>query len=233
MNKTLALLAALWTVNPAWAARPFVTDDARLTAAHSCQLETWTRLYRHSHELWALPACNPTGNLELTVGGGAARTDGSPAGSTSDYVLQAKTLFKPLETNGWGVGAAVGVIRHPEVNPGPNLMGNQYAYIPLSLSFADDLLIVHANAGWLHDRATRKHQVTWGLGAELNLDAHWTLIGESFGNSVDTPYWQTGVRYSIIPGLLQVDATTGRQYNASGDRRWLSFGVRYTPAKLF
>ena len=232
MKKSLVLLCLLGLIaNGAWAARPFVTDDARLTTARSCQLETWARVYRHSHEVWALPACNPTGELELTIGGGAAKTEGTDW--TDDYVFQAKTLFRPLETNGWGIGAAAGVIQHPKVNPGPNLLGNQYAYVPLSLSLADDLLIIHANAGWLHDRATRKHQATWGLGAELNLNTRWTLIGESFGNSVDTPFWQTGVRYSLIPGLLQLDATAGRQYGSANENRWLSFGVRCTPAKLF
>ncbi len=233
MNKLVALLLALGYAHSGWAARPFVTDDARLTTAHSCQLESWTRIYRNSHELWALPACNPTGNLELTLGGGIAKDDGGTSRATNDFVMQAKTLFKPLETNGWGIGAAIGAIRHPEISPGPNLLGNQYAYVPLSMSFADDLLIVHVNAGWLHDKATGKHQSTWGIGTELNLNNRWTLIGESFGNSVDNPFWQTGVRYSLIPGLLQIDSTIGQQLQHATEHRWLSFGVRYTPARLF
>lgn len=233
MNKSIVLLVTLCCAHEAWAARPFVTDDARLTTANSCQLETWTRINRQSQELWALPACNPTGNLELTLGGGIANNDGSASNSTTDFVIQAKTLFKPLITNGWGIGAAVGAIQHPEINPGPNLLGNQYAYVPLSMSFADDQIVLHMNAGWLHDRATGKHQTTWGIGTELNVNSRWTLIGESFGNSVDNPYWQAGVRYSLIPGLLQLDGTVGRQFNYATDQRWLSFGVRYTPASLF
>ena len=67
----LAMLIAV-PAGSAWSARPFVTDDARLTTAGSCQLETWTRMYRDSTEFWALPACNPGGNLELTAGGGQA-----------------------------------------------------------------------------------------------------------------------------------------------------------------
>ena len=91
----LPLLLGL-AVNSVWAARPFVTDDARLTTAGSCQLESWVRAYRSSQEIWALPACNPTGNLEITVGGGSAKLDNA-AGWTGDYVFQAKTLFKTLE----------------------------------------------------------------------------------------------------------------------------------------
>jgi len=227
------LLPALWLANgAAWAARPFVTDDARLTTAGSCQLESWTRLYPNSTELWALPACNPTGNLEITVGGGAAKL-GEATGWTDDYVLQAKTLFKTLEPNGWGIGAAIGTIQHPKINPGPNLLGNRYAYVPLSMSFADDLVVVHLNGGWLRDKATGKDQTTWGIGTELNLDTKLTLIAESFGNSIDRPYWQAGTRYSVMPGLFQIDATVGRQYGNAGDHRWLSFGVRFTPEKLF
>ncbi len=222
----------LATAPPARAARPFVTDDARLTTAGSCQLEAWTRQYRSSHEFWALPACNPTGNLELTAGAGVASLQGA-SGWSDDYALQAKTLFRPLETNGWGIGLAVGTIRHPKVNPGPNLLGNVYAYVPLSASFADDLLIVHMNAGWLRDKATAKSQGTWGLGTEINLSPKWTLVSESYGNTVDTPYWQAGLRHSVIPGLFQVDATLGRQYGSNRDARWLSFGIRYTPQRLF
>ncbi len=224
---TLLLFAAA----PAWAARPFVTDDARLTTAGSCQLESWARLYRHSTELWALPACNPTGNLELTVGGGHASTDS--AGTSDDYVLQLKTLARPLRTNDWGVGLAMGTIRHPQVNPGPNLLGNTYVYVPFSASFADDRLVLHVNLGWLRDKATQRHQWTWGLGSEINLSPHWTLVAESFGTDAGASYWQTGARYHLMPGLWQLDSTVGRQFGGPTDTQWLSFGLRFTPPSLF
>lgn len=231
MVRWILLLLLGWAANNVWAARPFVTDDARLTTAGSCQLESWVRMYRSSQEVWALPACNPTGNLELTVGGGAAKFDNA-AGWTGDYVFQAKTLFKTLESNSWGIGAAVGTVQHPEVNPGANMLGNRYAYVPLSMSFADNLWVVHVNTGWLRDKASHQDLMTWGLGTELNLDNHWTLIAETFGNSADNPYWQAGTRYSLIPGLLQLDATAGEHRKLNG-QQWFSFGLRYTPDKLF
>ena len=52
------------------AARPMVTDDARITDPQACQLETWAYLHEHNtREFWALPACNPSGNFEMTLGG--------------------------------------------------------------------------------------------------------------------------------------------------------------------
>jgi hypothetical protein len=229
--KFAIILAAVLLAAPAWAARPFVTDDARLTTAGSCQLESWVRLYESSTEFWALPACNPTGNLEITLGGG--RASYTAAETTDDYVLQFKTLFRPLTTNGWGWGLAVGRVEHPEIAPGPNQLGNTYAYLPFSLSFADDRFILHANAGWLRDRASNQERNTWGLGGEYYPHARLAVIAESFGDDKSTPYWQIGLRYSILPNLLQVDATTGQQYGGLSASRWLSFGLRWTPERMF
>lgn len=229
----LKTLACTVLIAPAcaFAARPFVTDDARLTTGGSCQLESWLRVYPDSSEAWALPACNPTGNLELTAGGGRARHTGESA--TSDYVFQVKTLFRPLETNSWGWGLAVGTIRHPEIHPGPNMLGNTYAYIPMSVSLNDGQAVIHANLGWLKDKASGLNSTTWGIGSEFRLHPNVLGIVETYGDNHGMSYGQVGVRYSVIPDLFQVDATFGQQLSGAGDSRWVSFGIRYTPERLF
>jgi hypothetical protein len=215
----------------ALAARPFVTDDARLTTGGSCQMESWLRIYPDSNELWALPACNPTGNLEFTFGGGRSKPQGEQA--TSDYVFQAKTLLRPLETNGWGMGLAVGTIHHPEINPGPNMLGNTYAYIPLSVSLNDDEIILHANLGWLKDKSSGLHSASWGIGGEFKMHAKLLGIAETYGDNRGMSYGQIGIRYSVIPDLFQLDATVGQQLSGEGNSHWISFGIRYTPDRLF
>lgn len=229
--KTLTCTVLILIPSFTFAARPFVTDDARLTTGGSCQLESWMRLYPNSKELWALPACNPTGNLEFTFGGGRERSQGEQA--TDDYVFQIKTLFRPLDTNGWGVGFAAGTIRHPKINPGPNILGNTYAYIPLSISLNDDKAIVHANIGWLKDKASDLNSASWGIGGEFKLHSKLLGIAETYGDNRGMSYGQIGVRYSVIPDLFQVDATFGQQLSGLGDSNWVSFGIRYTPQKLF
>lgn len=226
-----AIILGLLVMAPAWAARPFVTDDARLTTAGSCQLESWTRTYEQRHEFWALPACNPGGNLEFTAGGGRTREDGAPAGT--DYVLQLKTLFRPLESDGWGWGLALGRMQPPGSQPGPNQLGSTYAYLPFSAAFGRDRYILHANLGWLRDRASHQDRGTWGLGLEYYPVPRLAVIAESFGDDRAKPYWQTGLRYSIIPDLLQVDTTVGQQHDGGRPGRWVSFGVRWTPERLF
>ena len=233
LQTLMASAVLMMATAPAWSARPFVTDDARLTTAGSCQLESWTRVYRDSTELWALPACNPTGNLEITVGGGRALYDEAGRSPNNDYVFQAKTLLRKLESNDFGFGIAAGTVRHPAVNPGPNLLGNTYVYLPFSASFANDLLVVHLNTGWLREHVTNRNRATWGVGTEWNVSERVTWMAEAFGDSHPNTYWQAGGRFSLIPQLLQVDTTIGQQHDGGRDNRWISVGFRFTPARLF
>lgn len=215
----------------ALAARPFVTDDARLTTARSCQLESWMRVYPQSRELWALPACNPGGNFEVTAGTGHARNEA--LGDSNDYLVQFKTLARTIERDGFGLGFALGRVAHPSVNPGPNLFGNTYAYVPLTYVSPDERLVVHGNLGWLRDRATRADRLTWGVGGEYVINARVSAIAETFGDDHSSPFWQTGLRTFIVPGKVQIDATCGGQSGGNRDGRWLSFGLRLTPDRLF
>ena len=230
MKKILICVVVLICTR-SYAARPFVTDDARLTTSESCQVESWSRFYKSSTEIWALPACNLTGNFEITAGVGIAKP--KETASTQDYVLQAKSLFRELTTNGWGWGIAIGRVNHPDITPGPNLLGNTYAYVPISVSTLNDRVVYHVNVGWLRDTATQENRSTFGFGAEIQASNRLLLIAESFGDNKSSPYWQTGLRYSIIPNLFQVDTTIGRQFNGDMNTRWISFGLRYTPNSIF
>jgi hypothetical protein len=167
------------------------------------------------------------------LGQGRAFYDAVGSEPADDYIFQAKTLIRPLETNGYGFGLAAGTVRHPAVSPGPNLFGNSYIYLPYSTSFANDQLVVHINGGWLKERTTEKNLATWGVGTEWNVNERVTWLVEAFGESNPNTYWQAGGRFSLIPHLLQVDTTLGRAASGSGDHRWISFGLRFTPSKLF
>lgn len=233
MKKYFALLVVCCALNPknADAARPFVTDDARLTNDGSCQLESWSRQYKSSREFWALPACNLNGNFEVTMGVGYAKPN--DLSSSTDYVVQGKTLYRELSTNDWGWGLAIGKIAHPSINPGPNLMGNTCAYVPISQSFRDDKIVLHTNLGVLRDTATGTVIGTWGVGSELKISERTLGIIEMFGDNHNKPYWQLGTRYSIVPNVFQVDATLGKQWNGLTESRWISIGLRFTPSKIW
>ncbi len=227
------LFAIIFVSSSAHAARPFVTDDARLTTAGSCQIETWTRSYQSSLETWALPACNPTGNLEFTIGAGHAYFDDTSMHNSTDFIYQAKTLFQKLDDHTTGIGLAVGLVHHPSIHVGPNQHGNEYAFIPISVPLMEERIVMHLNPGVLRDKASQEIRKTWGVGLEMNASQRWMLIAESFGDNSTGSYWQTGLRFAIVPNLLQIDATTGKQFSGGSDTHWMSFGLRYTPSSIF
>lgn len=225
--RLLAPLPLLLAIVPAaHAARPMITDDARLTATGTCQIESWVHLHGSQHEFWALPACNPGGNFELTVGGALAYTDGRQ--ESGALVAQGKTLFKPLETNGYGIGLAAGYA----TQPGSAHTGNPYFYVPASFSLADDRIVIHTNLGYTRERENQENRLTWGLGSEIQIADRAWLIAESYGQDKGNPFFQMGVRYWIVPDHVQIDTTYGSQFGTISDQHRFSVGLRLISPSL-
>lgn len=229
---TLSALVGLNAL-PALAARPMITDDARIVDAQACQVESWQRINRAGPtRFWAVPACNPSGNLELSVGGGFGRDEYQPGERRLVASLfQGKTLFKPLTTNGWGVGLAVG--RSHDRPADSAAAASNYFYVPVSTSLRDDAVVLHLNLGARDDRAAGRTLGTWGLGSEIRLAPHVQLIAEAFGESRGGTHVHGGLRWWVVPDRVQVDATLGSRLQPGTSNRWMSLGVRLlTPAFL-
>ena len=218
------LLYALLAIAPAAnAARPFVTDDARIVDKGGCQIETFYKRQErfNESEFWFLPACNPLG-VELTLGG--IRLNSDVLDDTRSVVMQGKTLLKPLETNGSGFALTLGMLRTtPDRARGVN---SPYFNAIGSFSFADDRVILHTNLGGIRDKVAAMARGTWGVGAEIQLSPpRWIGILETYGQRGEKPTLHTGLRIWIVPNRVQVDATMGFQ-NSSPERRFHSIGLR-------
>lgn len=211
----------------AHAARPMITDDARLTDEGACQVESWAHIHGNQHEFWALPACNPGGNLEFTLGGALTYDGNRPESGAA--VIQLKTLFKPLETNGYGMGLAAGYA----TQPGSAHSGNPYFYVPVSFSLLDDRVVFHTNLGYTRERENQENRLTWGLGSETQLTDRTWLIAESYGQDKGHPFFQVGIRHWIVPNRMQIDTTYGSQFGAINDQHWFSIGLRLISPRLF
>jgi hypothetical protein len=217
-------------VEPAYAARPFVTDDARIVDAGGCQIETFYKRQQREgeSEFWFLPGCTPAKVLdqtEFTVGG--YKTNNSVLGSASTTIAQVKTLIRPLTTDGWGFAATVGAARQPQgLSPGSDSAWNPYINLVSSLSFAQDAMVVHVNAGALRDKGVERTLYSWGLGTEIALKGRLAGIAEAYNQEGETPSSQVGLRLWIIPDRWQMDATLGTQNASAARRTWTSLGVR-------
>ncbi|WP_426171917.1 hypothetical protein [Pseudoduganella sp. R-34] len=95
-KRCLLMVAGALLSTTAWAGRPLATDDATILEPSDCQVEAWHQHTGNLREWWAMPACR-VGGWELAAGKGQA----------SNAALQAKTVLRRLETNGWGLGLAI------------------------------------------------------------------------------------------------------------------------------
>lgn len=228
--RRLIALVLLPIAASADAARPFVTDDARIVDPEGRQIETF--LKRQSkfkeREFWFLPAYNPGealagGRMELTLG--RFWVDSPAQGDNQATLMQVKSLLKPLETNGHGFALTLGAAR---VGPFQQAHAwNPYLNAIGSFSFADDRVILHTNLGGVRDKPANRTRATFGIGAEVML-VEPRLIGivETYGQSGEKPTLHTGLRIWVIPNRWQVDATVGRQ-DAGLPRRFTSVGMRF------
>jgi hypothetical protein len=223
MRPLLVLLLA--TAMAAHAARPFVTDDARVVDKGGCQVETFVKRQRRydETEFWFVPACNPWGPVELSLGGIWVKS--VLPGDSRAFSAQAKTLLRPLETNGFGLALSLGVTRlkpfatDSVLNPYFNAIG--------SVSLADDRVVAHANLGAVRDSVAKLTRGTWGIGAEVLVIAPRLYgIAEGYGQRGEKPTLHGGARYWVVPDRVQVDATLGAQNSAPPARRFHSLGLR-------
>ena len=220
------LLCVLCVAAPlAHAGRPFVTDDARIVDKGGCQIETFVKRQRRfdETEVGVIPACNPWGPVELSLG--VARLASDTPGDSRALAAQAKALLRPLETNGLGFALSIGAARIKAfdtatvVNPYFNAIG--------SMSLAGDRVVIHANLGATRDKMAGFWRGTWGVAAEALLVAPRLYgVAEIYGERGEKPTLQGGLRYWLVQDRLQLDATLGVQRSAPPERRFHAIGLR-------
>lgn len=221
----LAALALMLPCALAHAARPFVTDDARIVDPGGYQIESFIKHQRNvrQSEFWFLPAWNPGSIVELTLGGFVIRD--AEEGQASAVIAQAKTLLRPLRTNDFGLAFTLGTLRQQAFG------STEAAWSPFvnaieSTSFLDDAVVVHANVGLLDDRLGDVKRYTWGLGTEIaTVDRLWAIV-EVYNQEGEKPSTQVGLRYWVVPNRVQVDGTVGAQHADPQNRSWVSLGIR-------
>ena len=95
----LIIVFVLFPANSVWAVRPFITDDARVTPAHTFLTETSLRMDSNRYQNLTLFALGVTSKLEATVGftdGVLVKDDGGQTWqmSAAGPLVQMKYLFK-------------------------------------------------------------------------------------------------------------------------------------------
>ena len=227
-NRSAHLLTLMLfvTASSVEAAQPLVTDDAAVVAPKTCQLEAWVLSHHDGRDYVAQPACNFTGNLELSVGAGRARpNDGE---STSLLQLQAKTVLFALDDRVWSFGAVGGAARDTGAPHGSSAFQAFYAKALASWYPREDLEI-DLNIG----AANAYGQGTFALAGaaiQYTVVTNVQLLAEAFRAEPGTPRYQVGARFIIVPDRLEAYASYGNRFNGSSDQWSAIFGIRLQTA---
>lgn len=214
-----ALIALACT--PAFAGRPFTTEDASVLEDKACQLEAWIDRAEDASAGWMVPACNFGWGIEWQLG--AARTREAGTSRFGESYFQGKGLLREMRDDSpWGIGLVVGAIRRPlqAVHRG---WDNPYALVPASVA-VNDAVTLHANVGGLRDRGAGRNLTLWGVAAEGAVHPRLTLLAEAYGENSERPFVRAGARYSAIPGRLDLDLSAVARPGGTRDERFLSIG---------
>jgi hypothetical protein len=202
--------------------RPMITDDAALTTARSCQVETWVQHARADTQLWLLPACNPRGPFELSVGAVLDWPQG--AREITGTVAQLKTQW--LDSKLAQIGFAGGAQR---AQGDWNLY---YAYVPITRSITANTQL-HLNVGWQRDRVAGEDQTTYAAALAHDLSSRFNLFAEVFGSDSAAPVAQTGGAVLFRGGVVQLDGSVGRPVRGTWRDFVYSIGFELYPDALW
>ena len=212
----------IFYLNLSYAARPMLTDDARIVDAKSCQLESWVRDSKNVTEYWALPACNVSENLEVTIGGSLEGDSGHS--SFANELYQMKSIIQPIAINQTGYSIVLGNGRDPK-RAMNRVIQDWFFNVPISYPY-NDRLVIHTNLGMTHLTDEKTEKMNWGLSSEYNYNERVDLISEIFNQSSNSTYFQFGLRYWLIKNRAQIDTTYMNSFNHIGEDQSFSVGLR-------
>ncbi len=205
----LLLSTALLSLD-AHAAASLLVDDAGITDAGHCQLESWVRHTGDGLHGTAVPACTLAGT-EWSLG-----LNRAPATPGIAWSAGAKRVLVARDQRRWGLAlsAGLGGRQHP---PGTDWNLS----VPLTLGLdAQDRVQLHLNLGLAREDGIGGH--TDGIGMQIALQGRWSLLAEVAHDAARDRGVQVGLRRVLWPGA-SLDLLGGRQ-RSSGQGHWITLG---------
>jgi hypothetical protein len=138
-------------------------------------------------------------------------------------VVQAKTVFRSLGKNDWGIGLT---IAH-QFHQGSGVARDLSVLVPVSASLLDDRVLVHANVGWLHAHTHGQNDGFRATGAEWAVHPQLTFTLELYGTGRKHRFAQAGARWTVIPDRLALDAGVGSPIGRPDAGRYVTMGLTF------
>ena len=204
----------LASIDGAHAGASLLVDDAAVTPAGRCQVESWVRGYSHGRELTAVPACNYAGT-EFSLG----VSDFFKPGTGPLLNLGAKHLWRDFDEETFGIGASMGATW----SAASGRVEIESFNIPASFAFdAQRNLVLHANLGWIDTRDT-SHGLTGGVGLERVVTTTSVLLVEFYAQPDRVNIGQLGVRHTVNESI-NIDLLVGHQNHVANGSMFVTLG---------
>jgi hypothetical protein len=224
----VALLFTIIAATPARAGQPLVTDDASIVAPKTCQVEAWVHSSDDDHDYVAQPACNFTGNLELSIGLARSRPDAGDASSTVQF--QAKSLF-PKTDPAWSFGVAAGLARDTGAPRGTSTFQTFYAR-GLASWYPRKDLEVDLNLGAANVYGSGTFALA-GAAVQYAVVTNLQLLAEVYRDEPGRGKYQVGTRYIVIPNRFEAYLSYGNLFGGPSNQWSTVVGIRLqSPAFL-
>ncbi|MCX8005158.1 MAG: hypothetical protein N2688_09405 [Burkholderiaceae bacterium] len=212
----LAVAGALVAPDGARAERPFVTDDAGVPSAGTCELEAFASRLRAREAATARGyqaafGCGVGWGTKLGVGVGRVRAE-------ADRSDAASFIGKTALTGGGDGGPAV-ALAYAVSGTRPRGGDWEHAASALALVASErrGAFVFHGNLGVTRDEVARDNVLTWGFAAEQRgerLDVGLELFGEERRS----PWVGIGARFAVVPERFSLDAYLAQRTNSSRAR---------------
>lgn len=207
---------------------PTVTDNAAIVTPKTCQLEAWSQSRHDGFEYWAQPACNFSGNVELSAG--VARSHPHDDVASSAVQLQAKTVLFPRGDGAWAVGGAIGAGRDTgSPHGGPAFQAYDAKAIASWYPSSDleiDLNLGGANVYGQGTFALAGAAIQYGIVKNLQ------LLGETYRDEPGRAKYQVGARYIVLPDRLEAYVSYANRFSAPSNQWSAIVGIRVQTPSL-
>jgi hypothetical protein len=196
----------------------YLVDDAAITAASSCQAESWVRRSSSgANEMASTPACTEAGvEYSLTL----ARDAGAGEGANA-FTPGLTWVWGDIGRGRWAAGfAATATLVDGRVD-------NALLYAPISVALASSSdVVMHVNVGERQQRGGHIDAL-YGIGMDVAAARQWHVLAEGIRAGPRERTWQSGVRW-IFSKALTIDLVYGLE-EASSSGRWLTLGFNVAP----
>lgn len=205
-------------------AQQMVVDDATVLIDKQAQLEAWYG----TEQSWIQPSFSLNHLWDFTPG---IIFNTADDGSIHQLFGELKYIPTDLDFDGYSYGWAGAMFFDTD-----GRVDRVYTYIPFTKYILDRTSQVHLNIG-LDGRNDADGDFGYGFltgaRADIGLTDRFTILSEVFTTDFETPSFQAGVRFDVVPDLFNIDVTYGESFKSEIDYPGLNIGIALKPNKIW